>query len=153
MWFKNLTDSRDPGTQELIMFVRDLKHFLITVLEDDVNFSFLWETNPSLQGMGLETYRFDISEGGAEELIRAIPKIDPETIRQHGLKGRPLRFKFHVINTIANQWESLKGELSIRNWFKKLIDAIDALLDSLIDATGGVGALIKEFKDALGSLA
>ncbi|MCU7806123.1 MAG: hypothetical protein KZQ96_23365 [Candidatus Thiodiazotropha sp. (ex Lucinoma borealis)] len=153
MWFNNLIESPDPGKDELCIFVRDLKIFLGTVLNDRENFGFLWEADPSLLHLAKDTYRFDIAEGSALELLDAIPKIELKAIRQHGLKGHPLRFKFHVINTIANEWEFNKGRLSIRAWFKKLIDAIDALLDSLIDAAGGAGGLIKEFKDALGSLA
>ena len=38
-------------------------------------------------------------------------------------------------------------------WFRKIIEAIDAALDSLIAAAGGVGGLVKEFKDALLALA
>jgi hypothetical protein len=34
-----------------------------------------------------------------------------------------------------------------------VVDAIDAVLDSLIEAAGGAGGLIKEFKDALRALA
>lgn len=81
----------------------------------------------------------------------------------HGLTGRPLKFKLWVLDSIGNQWEHLREprdwrgrfrrQLSIREWFKKIIEAIDAVLDSLIDAAGGAGGLIKEFKDALSSLA
>ena len=153
MWFNNLMESDNPGRQELGMFIRDVQHFLITVLEDHENFGFLWELNPSLHELALQTYRFDVAERGVLELLNAIPEIDQIIIRQHGLEGRPLIFKFHVINAIAVQWESVKEQFSIRAWFKKLIDAIDALLDSLIDAAGGAGGIIKEFKDALGALA
>lgn len=34
-----------------------------------------------------------------------------------------------------------------------MADAIDAILDSLLDAAGGIGALLKEFKNALAALA
>ena len=153
MWFNNLVESEHPGEKELEMFVCDLHHFLITVLEDQRYFGFLWEHDPSLRQLALDTYLFEIAEKGVQELLTAIPQISPTKICQHGLEGRPLRFKFHVINTIANQLHSDKKHFSIRAWFKKLIDAIGDLLDSLIDAAGGAGGLIKELKDALGSLA
>jgi hypothetical protein len=47
----------------------------------------------------------------------------------------------------------VRSQFRIRGWFKRLIEAIDAVLDSLIEAAGGVGGLIKEFKDALSALA
>jgi hypothetical protein len=34
-----------------------------------------------------------------------------------------------------------------------LLEAVDALLDSLIQAAGGIGAVLKEFKDATMALA
>ena len=154
MWFNNLKESDNPGRQELEMFVWDVKDFLNFVLEDRDRFGFLWESDPSLYKLAVQTYRSDVAERGVPgELIEAIPYIPPMIIRRHGLEGLPLMFKFRVINTIADKWGSFRDKLSMRAWFKKLIDAIDALLNSLIDAAGGAGGLIKEFKDALRSLA
>lgn len=47
----------------------------------------------------------------------------------------------------------MRGQFSIREWFRKIIEAIDAALGSLIDAAAGIGGLLKEFKDALLALA
>ena len=65
-----------------------------------------------------------------------------------------MQFKFRVLDSIGRQWEAVQalGQLSIRDWVKRLFDAIDAILDSLIDAADGAGGLIKEFKDALAAL-
>lgn len=153
MWFNNIADSEHPGREELALFVQDIRHFLLHVLEDKRNFDFLWNKNPHLLDLAMETMRYDIVEGAGLELDRAIYDISNRQIQLHGLEGRPLRFKFQVLNSIANQWDSIRESLSIREWFKKLIDAIDAILDSLIDAAGGAGGIIKEFKDALSSLA
>lgn len=96
----------------------------------------------------------DIQDGVAL-LRKAIPDEIPESrLLQHGLIGRPLQFKFRVLDSIGRQWEAVQalGQLSIRDWVKRLFDAIDAILDSLIDAADGAGGLIKEFKDALAAL-
>ena len=153
MWFKEIAASENPGREELGTFVWNVRNFLGFVLENTEEFSFLWEKSPELHEMAWETFRFDIAEGAGLELVHAISDISPKKLRQHGLEGRPLRFKFNVLNSIGSQWEKVKGQFSIREWFKKLVDAIDAILDSLIDAADGAGGLIKEFKDALGALA
>ena len=153
MWFGEIAASENPGREELQLFVRNVRNFFGFVLENMDEFSFLWEGAPELHDLAWETFRFDIAEGAGLELDYAIRDISPERLRRHGLEGRPLRFKFKVLDAIGNQWERVKGQLSIREWFKKVIEAIDAVLDSLIDAAGGAGGLIKEFKDSLSALA
>ncbi len=164
MWFREVARSEAPGRKELHLFVRDVRTFLNFVLEEGKqDFDFLWSASPELHGLALETFRYDIAEGAGLELDRAIDEISETRLITHGLVGRPLKFKFRVLDLIANQWPDIeqvrdwrgrfKRKLSIREWFKKIIDAIDAILDSLIDAAGGAGGLIKEFKDALSSLA
>lgn len=105
-----------------------------------------------MRELAWQTFNSDIAKGAGLELDRAISDISQTKLVQHSLEGRPLSFKFKVLHSIGNQWNELKDQFSIRQWFKKLIDAIDAILDSLIDAAGGAGGLIKEFKDALGAL-
>jgi hypothetical protein len=152
MWFNEIAASENPGRHELSEFVRNVRNFLGHVLEDRDNFGFLWEDSPDLYDMAWETFRFDIAEGAGLDLDRSIPEISSENLRIHGLEGRPLKFKFRVLNSIGNQWEKVKGQFSVKGWFKKIIDAIDAILDSLIAAAGGAGGIIKEFKDALSAL-
>lgn len=153
MWFGEIASSANPGREELQLFVRNVRSFLGFVLENQNDFSYLWEESPGLLDLAWETFRFDIADGAGLELDYAIRDIRPEKLRQHGLEGRPLRFKFKVLDSIGNQWEKVKGQFSVREWFKKIVEAIDAILDSLIDAAGGAGGLIKEFKDALKALA
>ena len=153
MWFSEIAKTDNPGREDLQLFVQNVRNFLGFVLENKNDFSFLWEESPELHDLAWETFRFDISEGAGLELDYAIRDIHLEKLHQHGLEGRPLRFKFKVLDSIGNQWEKVRGQFSVREWFKKLIEAIDAVLDSLIDAAGGAGGLIKEFKDALGALA
>jgi hypothetical protein len=73
-----------------------------------------------------------------------------------------LKFKLRVLNTVANRWKRIREQFKVgtlrrmhaaREWFKKIIETIDAVLDSLIEAASGAGGLIRQFKDALRSLA
>jgi hypothetical protein len=57
------------------------------------------------------------------------------------------------MDSIGRRWNHVRGQFSIREWFRKIIEAIDAALGSLIDAAAGIGGLLKEFKDALLALA
>jgi len=120
------------------------------VLENNNDFGFLWENSNQLNGLAWETFRHDIVEGAGLRLDSSIKEIPQRSIEDHGLEGRPLKFKFFVLDSIGNQWGRVKGQFSVREWFKRITEAIDTILDSLIDAAGG---LIKEFKDALFSLA
>ena len=153
MWFTDVASADNPGREELRLFVQDVRHFLFFVLEDRQNFGFLWQHDPSLYDLAMDTMRHDIAQGAGLELDKAIHQIGNARLYSHGLEGRPLKFKFQVLNSIANQWKSVRRDFSVREWFKQVVEAIDAILDPLIDAADGAGRLIKEFKDALSSLA
>lgn len=153
MWFTDIANVSNPGRNELDGFVTGVEKFLKFVIESK-DFGFLWKDDPELQELAQRTMQADIQDGVAL-LKKAIPDEIPESrLLQHGLIGRPLQFKFRVLDSIGRQWEAVQalGKLSIRDWVKRLFDAIDAILDSLIDAAGGAGGLIKEFKDALAAL-
>ena len=152
MWFNEIAKVENPGRAELSQFLEGVNHFLGFILENRNDFDFLWENAPELHDLAWDTYQYDILQGAGRELEIVIPEIPPENIRRHGLEGRPLKFKFRVLGALDRLWNDLGG-LSIREWFKKIIDAIDAVLDSLIDAAAGVGGIIKEFKDSLAALA
>jgi len=153
MWFTDVASADNPGREELRLFVQDVHHFLFFILEDTQNFGFLWQHDPSLHELAMETMKHDIAQGAGLELDKAIHQIDNVRLYSHGLEGRPLKFKFQVLNSIANQWKSVRRDFSVREWLKNLIDAIDVILESLIDAVNGAGRLIKDFKDTLSSLA
>lgn len=150
MWFTEVAAVENPGRDELDAFLRQTYQFLQFVVESP-DFAFLWEYDESLRLLALEQLHTDV-ERGVGELRRAIPEIPEARLRQHGLLGRALRFKLRVMDAVGRQWDRVRGTVNVRDWFRKIIDAIDALLDSLIDAAGGAGGLIKEFKDALAAL-
>jgi hypothetical protein len=151
MWFSDLAEVQNPARIELQHFVEATRNFLGFVLEMP-EFGFLWEDDGNLLALARETFNTDVRLS-AEALQEAIPNIPQEALSQHGLVGRPMKFKFRVMDTIGRQWERVRGQFRIREWFKRIIEAIDAALSSLIDAAGGIGGLLKEFKDALSSLA
>lgn len=153
MWFTDVVSADNPGKEELRLFVQDVRHFLFFILEDKQNFGFLWQHDSSLYDLAMDTMKQDIAQGAGLELDKAIHQIENARLYSYGLEGRPLKLKFQVLNSIANQWKSVRRDFSVREWFKQVVVAIDAILDPLIDATNGKGRLIKDFKDALSSLA
>ena len=77
-------------------------------------------------------------------LIGRAAEIPEEKIREHGLFGSPLRFKFSVVNHWVSQFKSLGGG----GLFRRALVTIEGVLDSIIDAAGTGGA-IKEIKEAI----
>jgi hypothetical protein len=161
MWFREIASANHPGQRELVQFLVGFESFLVFVFENRNDFAFLWAEEPALAGLATESFQEDVRPE-LENLRRITLELRNDVLAPHGLLGRPLRFKIRVLNSVANQWQKIQQQtslgsvrrlLSASEWFKKIIDAIDALLASLIDAAGGAGGLIKEFKDALRALA
>ncbi len=151
MWFSELSIVQNPGRDELQGFVEATRNFIDFVLEAP-ELSFLWEDDQTLADLAHETFNTDVRQS-ADALRETIPTIPQDLLRIHGLIGRPMRFKFRVMDAIGRQWDRVRGQFTVREWFRRIIEAIDAALDSLIAAAGGVGSLLKEFKDALLALA
>ena len=150
MWFTEIAQVEEPGKEELQRFVDAVLKFLEFVLEHPDDFAFLWQGRQELLELARETFTADVNEIGGPELRAAIGEIDSQALRSHGLAGRALRFKLKVVDSISSMWGNLTGA-SIPGWLKQTIDAIDAILGSLVEATGA-GGIIKEFKDALSAL-
>lgn len=70
--------------------------------------------------------------------------LPPERIAEHGLSGQQLRFKLATVSYRAQRYLQLGGFFR----FQWLLDTIEGLLDSIIDAAG-VGGAIKEYKEAV----
>ena len=167
MSFSELAQVENPGPRELRSFVDEVCNFLKYIISDSGELNFLWGDNTRLRELAMESLDADIIGKSAKSLLDAIKETSEQRLDDHGLMGRPLFFKFQVIAIIESGREAaLAGEpmpdipvprnwrkwFTVRGWFKKMVDAIDAVLDSLIAATGSGGA-IKEFKDALRALA
>lgn len=151
MWFTEIANAENPRRAELHKFVDATLEFLAFVVDRPNEFAFLWEDDPELLALAQQTFRADVRER-AFELHRAIPALTEAVFIAHGLLGRPMHFKLRVLSSIADQWERVREQVTIRDWLKRVIEAIDAILESLVDAAGGLGGIIKEFKDSLSAL-
>jgi hypothetical protein len=147
MWFSDVADVKDPSRDELQGFVTATMAFLSFVMEQP-EFGFLWESDRDLHELAFETFKIDVQRS-ADHLLHVIPEISPNALDIHGLLGRPARFKLRVVDSLGRKWDQFRDQFRVREWFRKIVEAIDAVLDSLIAAAGGVGGVIKEFKDAL----
>ena len=146
MWFNQLASVPDPGSDELERFVDAVVQFLDFAISDP-DLQYLWADDPGLDTLARNTFDLDVRPA-AESLKQAIPRTPAQQLVDHGLIGRPMQFKLRVMDAVGKRWDQVKGTIGVREWFRKIVEAIDAALGSLIDATGA-GGLIKEFKDAL----
>ena len=152
MWFTDAAAADMPEQAELRLFVQDVRHCLLFILEDRDNFGFLWRYDPSLYARAMETTNDDIVQLACKELEKAIVQMHIERLSAYGLEGRLLKFKIEVLNAIANQWKSVRRDFSLRLWLRQLFDAIAVILDPLIEAANGAGRPLKEFKDTMSAL-
>lgn len=150
-YFEEIAKVEKPGRKELRNFVSELTGFIEFILENRESFGFLWKDDPQLLQLARETFDNEVVES-AGSLRENIQSVDESSFMSHGLIGRPLRFKLRVLFSISRQWEQVRDQFTIRGWLKRMFDAIDAILDSLISAAGGVGGIFKEFKDSLAAL-
>jgi hypothetical protein len=81
-------------------------------------------------------------------LHKAVDTADAGTLATHGLTGPSLRFKLGVVQ---RAWSNFAADRLLK-WLRKLLAAIDTLLESIIDALGPAGAAAKELKQALENL-
>jgi len=80
------------------------------------------------------------------------PRTSPVTFLATKPRQCPgvLAFKVGVVEAFAVGWRQTFGSQK-RGWLKKILDAIDALLDSLAEVVPGLGS-VKEIKESLESL-
>lgn len=154
MWFADLLEFEDPDREELKLFVDDVRRFLRDILFEYREFRVLFDEDRDLLKKARGAFESREMAAGFDDLKEAIDLIEPISMERHGLYGANLRFKFGVLGHISREFpRRLSDQFSVRGWFQRIVAAIDALLDSLINAALGAGGLIKEFKDALGALA
>ena len=80
-------------------------------------------------------------------LSERIANAPESSLISHGLYGAQLKFKLAVIDRIRRRFFASISE----KWLKRLLKAIDNLIDSL-SAALGIGAMAKEFKVAIEDL-
>lgn len=126
----------------LAEFLRNTQQFISNTVETGTdpngNYLFYDELRPVMRAAWEEVREhFDRAYGALQE-------VSDNRLWLHGLTGSQLGFKLGVVNWIGQRYARLDG----KSLFRKLIDAIDTLLESILDALG-VGGAISEFKDAM----
>ncbi len=143
---------QDPQRDTLVLFVDETVE-LLTLLVKSKDFTVrLWRDDAQLISLAEKTLRDDVLPA-AEYLKVKITKIPESQLKHHGLVGSAVRFKYAVLARVSKSWRRWQGQLTVRTGFRSVLEAVDAVLGSLIDAAHGAGGLIKEFKDAIKALA
>ena len=84
-------------------------------------------------------------------LADLIANIGPDQVTIHGVGGSQLELKLATVNYwverfVANQNANVMGSWSI---LRRIFDAIDTLLGSLLSAAPGAGTALEELKEAI----
>ena len=137
--FPNLDDSDDAAKRA--QFVRWVLEALKRLVEgqeyrglfaDDLHRDMEAAWNDAVAGFG--------------EFPRAVAALQPEEVDRHGLAGPQLRFKLATVRYWTERFQG--GGENAGFVLRRLLDAIDTLLDSLLAAVGA-GSSLKELKDAI----
>lgn len=162
----------DDPRQTLIDFLRKMEEFLDAIIkrgEDESGAPLFPEDK-----LALIRAAWREAKPKFGRVIEAVPLLTRSTIDSHGLSGAEMAFKLEVVRLFSDWFKGLGGG----EWFKKLLDAIDNVFDSLKDAAGdeaklalarqengdmkrfhffievfGAAGAIKEIKHGLGLLA
>lgn len=89
-----------------------------------------------------------------EPYAEQVRNADIDVLTHHGLTGKELDFKFAAITLIGDRFWELYEEAALpvlRRLVSKVLEVIDKVLKSLIEAVPGGGA-ISEYKDICESL-
>lgn len=132
---------QNSDQDRLIEFVRWTSQALkdIVVLESPTGRDLFYSElrDPMLAAWSDVSGRFD-------GLVLAVEQLPDEVIQRHGLEGAQLEFKLGTVRTSSR----LYSRYGTGRLLRRLLEAIDTLLDSILDATG-FGSAISEFKDAV----
>lgn len=150
-FFVHIAESTDPQKKELELFLNNTVQLLGYLVNAQDLRQRLWRDDEELRQLALESFNADVIPA-AEDLKIAISKINNEDLKHHGLTGTAARFKYAVIAKLAKSWRRYKGQFTVGKTFRSLLEAVDAVLDSMISAANGNGGLIKEFKDVIMAL-
>jgi hypothetical protein len=150
-FFVKIGQIQDPQRDTLVLFVDETVK-LLTLLVKSKDFTVrLWRDDAQLISLAAKTLRDDVLPA-AENLKVKIGKVPESQLKHHGLVGSAARFKYAVLARVSKSWRRWQGQLTARAGFRSVLEAVDAVLGSLIDAAHGSGGLIKEFKDAIMAL-
>ena len=140
--FPTSSDFAQPDQDLLLQFVRAVHDLLAEVVENPND----RQGEPLFADGLIDPMRAAFLEipGHFERLYTAVRRLEPDGIAEHGLSGNQLHFKLAAVHYREQVYRQRGGFFRLQ-W---LLDAIEGLLDSIIDAAG-VGGAIKEFKEAM----
>lgn len=143
--FPQFSGGGDP-TDTLDEFVKQVHDFLAEIVRSDrdpISAEPLFEQElvPAMRAAWDEVKRAGLFDDVGMRIRDARPRPEA-TFGPHGLTGQQLRFKLAVIRFFHGRYIARGG----RRLLKKLLDIIDDLLDSILEALGVEGA-ISEIKD------
>jgi hypothetical protein len=148
-YFDQLAGLDNPGRTELQLFIEGVIHLLRDLLDGSVieggepEMPALFK---AMRKLAVPTFFEDVLPW-FEQVRADIPDISTRALAAHGLQGRPLAFKFDVLDIIERALDRL-GDFT--HWIKTILAAIDVILESVLSAliVSGIptGTLGKEFK-------
>jgi len=142
-----------PGREDLKTFLSETSRLLFDVVFSDVMMKDLFGKKEYIVDLARRSFEEDVVPA-IREMVNSVDEVGEEILRLHGLLGLPAKFKLEALKFNAKRWRRYRGQLTVRKSFVALFQAVDVVLDSIIDALGtGLGGLVKEFKDMLMSCA
>lgn len=138
--FPNLSNL--PDSQKLAEFIRWVEAFLTELVESARS-----PTGTSLfaeELLGQMRSAWDDAGPEFNRLAEATVSIPEGAVRDHGLSGNQLMFKLATVSRLSGLFRRF-GTTSI---LRRLLNAIDTLLNSILSAVPG-GSAASEIKDAI----
>ena len=152
-YFQNVVSEDAPGKESLKAFLSETMRLLCDVVYSDDVMRKLFGRDQYIASLARKTFKKDVKPA-IREMVNSVDEVGEEILRLHGLLGLPAKFKLEALKFNAKRWRRYRGQLTVRKSFVALFQAVDVVLDSIIDALGtGLGGLVKEFKDMLMSCA
>lgn len=152
-YFQNVVSEGDSGKESLKAFLSETMRLLCNVVYSDDVMRKLFGKDQYIAYLAKETFEQDVKPA-VEKMMSAVDRMKEEVLQLHGLLGLAASFKLEALKLNARRWRRYSGQLTVGKTFIALFQAVDVILDSLIDAIGtGLGGLVKEFKDMLMSCA
>src|SRR5215213_1115881 len=134
----------DDDREKLVEFLKSTLALIRSLATDHLNL-FPQDLRPTIAAAWSE-FEADFNQPQAEATIRAIRS---DRAIWAGLYGAQLNLKLAVIQHWRQEWEGTRTSFGFgKKILKKLIDAIDTVLGSIIAATG-LDEALKELKDIL----
>jgi hypothetical protein len=134
----------DDDREQLVQFLKTTLVLIRSLAIEHLNI-FVQDLRPAITAAWSE-FEADFNQPQAEATIRA---IRPDRAIWAGLYGAQLKLKLAVVQHWRQGWEQERANFGFGSKIlKKLIDAIDTVLGSIIAATG-LDEALKELKDIL----